>query len=54
MSKKKKQKNKLDLLEIYNSIRKVWEINPRTRVKQNKKKKNNRAKVKQELKRKTR
>lgn len=50
MSKKKKNKKKsLNFLDIYNSIRKVWTINPRTRVKPNKKK-YNRQKVKRDLK----
>jgi hypothetical protein len=45
---KKKKKKKITLLDIYNSIRKVWLINPKTRVKPNKKK-YNRAKAKQKF-----
>lgn len=50
MSKKRKKKKKsLNLMDIYNSIRKVWTINPKTRVKPNKKK-YNRSSEKQKLK----
>jgi hypothetical protein len=44
-----KKPKKLTFLDIYNSIRQVWEINPKTRVKPNKKK-YNRAKTKREFK----
>ena len=40
MSKKKKS---LNLLDIYKSIRQIWTINPKTRVKPNKKKYNRSA-----------
>ena len=48
MTRKKKRSKSLDLLDIYNSIRKTWRFNPKTRVKKSKKK-YNRAKVKREL-----
>ena len=40
---------KINLLECYKKIRKFWIINPKTRVKPNKKK-YNRNKIKQDLK----
>lgn len=43
------KKLSLNLLEIYKSIRKTWSINPKTRVKPEKKK-YNRSKEKQQLK----
>ena len=50
MSKRKKKKKipSLEFLDVYQSIRKIWNINPKTRVKPNKKK-YNRAKIKREL-----
>lgn len=49
-NKRKKKKSKsIDVLEIYKKIRQFWEINPKTRVKENKKK-YNRAKAKRQLK----
>jgi hypothetical protein len=33
----KQQPNKIDLLEVYRGLRKVWLINPNSRVKQSKK-----------------
>lgn len=50
--KKRKPKSKIDLLEIYKKIRKVWTINPKTRVKPKKKKYNRSAekrRIKKEL-----
>ena len=49
MAKKKKKKKGRTIGEMCGS-RAVWEINPITRVKEGKKKKNDRKKVKQKLK----
>ena len=56
MAKKKKKrkqpKSSLDILEVYNMIRQIWTINPKTRVKPNKKKYNRskeKAKLKKEI-----
>lgn len=49
MTPKKKRSKSFSFMDIYNSLRQGWEINPRTRVKPNKKKKS-RAKSKQEFK----
>ena len=43
-----KKNKKRTLLEIYKSIRKFWTINPKTRIRKNKKKKT-RAQNKREL-----
>lgn len=48
--KKKKNKDKIDSLEVYQGIRKTWEINPRTRVKPSDKK-YKRSKAKQKFRR---
>ena len=39
---------KINLFEIYKKIRQTWEINPKTRVKKNKKKKS-RQQLKREI-----
>ena len=49
----KNKKISLKWLDVYNSIRQVWTINPKTQIKQNKKKYNRKAdkqKLKKELK----
>ena len=47
-ARKKKKPQVINLLNIYNSIRQVWTINPKTRVKP-KKKKYNRSQEKTNL-----
>lgn len=37
MGRKRRKKQKLNFLDIYQKIRQVWEINPKTRVKPSKK-----------------
>jgi len=37
-NKRRKKRKSLNFLDIYNSIRQTWTINPKTKVKQSKKK----------------
>lgn len=50
--KRKRRKRKPTLLDIYHSIRKTWEFNPKTRVVDKDKKKKSRAQIKREFRRK--
>jgi hypothetical protein len=34
MGKKKLNKNRINLLEVYKALRKVWKINPKSRIKE--------------------
>ena len=46
----KKKPQKISILECYKKIRKFWSIKPQTKVIPNKKKKNDRSKIKRDLK----
>jgi len=51
MGKKKNKKDKITFLDVYKGLRKFWKINPKTKVKPNKKRKS-RTKIKQNLRKK--